>query len=381
MKQVRLSLSWLLALCLLFCACSQRQDGTTADGGDTLQLQYAQLLTIVDYPDHSLLTIRNPWHEGVLHSYVLEAADSMDAARREALTRTGATFVRVPLTRSAVFTTVHCALLTELGRRDAIAAVADLQYIKIPWIHDEVRAGRIADCGGGLSPVVEKIMDVKPDAILLSPFENSGGYGKVEDLSIPIIECAEYMEPTPLARAEWMKLYGRLYGCADVADSLFQVVDSCYGQLKRRAAELGQGRRVLMDKLTGSVWYVPGGKSTIGQMIQDAGGRYPWAADEHSGSLSLPFETVLERAADCDVWLYRYSAPGRQTLGELSAEHHGYKLLEPFRRGAVYGCNVERSLFYEEAPFRPDYLLQDFIGIIHADTLAFPLRYYEPIRP
>lgn len=123
-----------------------------------------------------------------------------------------------------------------------------------------------------------------------------------------------------------------------------------------------------------------GGRSTIGQMVKDAGGRYPWADDDHSGSLSLPFETVLERAGDCEVWMYRYSSDHEQNYRELLSDHHGYAQLKPFKTRNVYGCNVEQSLFYEESPFRPDWLLSDFIQIVHPQmTNSAPLRYYKKL--
>jgi iron complex transport system substrate-binding protein len=222
-------------------------------------------------------------------------------------------------------------MLMSLDKEDCISGVADLKYIKIPWIQEQVKAGRIMDVGEGMSPIVEKIIDQRPDALFLSPFENSGGYGRLEEIGIPIIECAEYMESSPLARAEWLRFYGMLFGCEQKADSLFAVIDSSYNALKSLAGnhkakslKLKAKSSVLLDKVTGSVWYVPGGKSTIGQMIQDAGGDYPWASDEHSGSISLPFEAVLEKAGEADVWLFRYSSDHDITPDELLSDHHGY---------------------------------------------------------
>jgi iron complex transport system substrate-binding protein len=276
-----------------------------------------------------------------------------------------------------VFTTVHCSLLTTLGLGERIAAVADLKYIKIPYVQQRVREGHIADCGGGMNPTVERIIDVKPDIIMLSPFENSGGYGKLEDIDIPLVECAEYMEPSPLARAEWMKFYGLLFGEYDKADSLFQVVDQHYQTLKTQAAKAGKGCEALIDKMVGSVWYVPGGCSTLGQMVRDANGRYPWAADDHSGSLSLPFEAVLEKGGEADVWFYRYSSDHPTNYRELLSEHRGYDQLKACRQRQVYACNVEQTLFYEETPFRPDYLLSDFILLLHPDLQSdASLRYF-----
>ena len=136
----------------------------------------------------------------------------------------------------------------------------------------------------------------------------------------------------------------------------------------------------MLDNVTGSVWYVPGGKSTIGQMIQDAGGSYSWAGDTHSGSVSLPFESVLEKAGEADVWLFRYSSDHDITYDELRSEHHGYNQFKAFREKNVYGCNVELSPFYEETPFRPDWLLNDFIRILHPELDSLPpLRYYKKL--
>ena len=126
---------------------------------------------------------------------------------------------------------------------------------------------------------------------------------------------------------------------------------------------------------------MPGGHSTIGQMIQDAGGNYPWADDDHSGSVSLPFEAVLEKAGEADVWLFRYSSDHDITPDELLSEHHGYDQFKAFHSGEIYGCDVERSLFYEESPFRPDWLLGDYIHILHPDIPDLPpLRYYKKLN-
>lgn len=366
----------LISLAVLLTSCGGQTARQQGDG-DTVALKYATLLNIVRHDGYTTVEIRNPWKEGrVLHTYLLV---SRNAEMPSVLPH--GNIIRTPVSRAAVFTTVHCSLLTELGRGDNIVAVADLKYIKIPYIQDRVRRGRIADCGGGLSPVVEKIMDVTPDIIMLSPFENSGGYGKLEDIDIPLVECAEYMESSPLARAEWMKFYGMLFGEERQTDSLFAVVDSSYHALCQQARKAGKGRSVLVDKMVGSVWYVPGGQSTIGQMIKDAGGCYPWASDEHSGSLSLPFENVLEQGGESDVWMFRYSSDRDIDYRTLLSEHHGYDQLNAYHHREVYGCNVEQSLFYEQTPFRPDWLLSDFISILHPGIAgSYPLRYFQKVH-
>ena len=352
----------------------------SVEGGDTVALKYSSLLTIVEHDGYVVADIKNPWKpDKMLHRYYLVPRTSVIKPQTSDLT--DGTVIEVPIQRAAVFTTVHCALLTELGLGSHIVGVADSKYIKVPYIQQQIKAGRIVDCGNGLNPIVEKIMDVKPDVIMLSPFENSGGYGKTEEIGIPLIECAEYMETSPLARAEWMRFYGLLFGAGDKADALFHNVDSSYVALKQQAAQAGKGRSVIVDKVVGSVWYMPGGRSTIGQMLQDAGGQYPWATDDQSGSLSLPFETVLERGGDSDVWMLRYSSDHDWDYKELLSGHRGYSQLKAFRQHEVYGCNVEQSHFYEDTPFHPDRLLCDFLQILHPDIIGLPpLRYYKKLK-
>jgi len=366
----------LVSLLLLSCG------GRTAHfmgSGDSLKFKYATLPSVVEYDGYTVVTLNNPWKAGKeLHTYVLVPRDVEVPFHLPK-----GTVIRTPLERVVVFTTVHSSLMMALGCIDKIAGVADLKYIKIPWVQQQAKAGKIVDCGDGMNPLIEKIIDLHPDAILLSPFENSGGYGKLEEIDIPLFECAEYMEISPLARAEWMRIYGLLFGCQEKADQLFAEVDRNYNNLKKQAQDAGVGRTVLFDKIIGnSVWYVPGGRSTMGQMIQDAGGQYLWADDNHSGSLPLPFESVLVKALDADVWMLRYDSDKPMKLQQLLAEQEGYSQFEAYQTGEVYGCNVRTSLFYEEAPFRPDRLLSDFIQIMHPGIKpATPLKYYQKLNP
>lgn len=357
-------------------SCTGKRQPVQQGDGTAIPFRYARLIHAEQHDGYRLVTVDNPWKPGTpLHSYILVSDGQTPPSTSEA------TIIRTPLRRSVIFTSVHAALVGELQAQQSVAGVADLKYMKVPYVRQGVASGRMADCGDGLSPLVEKIIDVQADAILLSPFENSGGYGRLEDIDIPIVECAEYMEQSPLARAEWMRFYGMLYGREALADSLFSVVEQHYSALQHLADSAAGHPTVVCDKMAGTVWYVPGGRSTIGQMLADAGADYPWAADAHSGSLQLPFETVLERAGHCQLWLLRYDSQQPLTLEALLAERDGYRMMKAVDAGQVYGCNVTTSMFYEETPFRPDLLLQDFIKILHPDIPNLPpLRYYHKIQ-
>lgn len=372
MKKIVLFIS--IILIAVFASCGHKT--AEGEGGDTLKLKYARLLTIVKYDGYTTVDVDDPWHKGViLHKYLLVPKNENTPKK---LPEEG-TVIRTPIKRSIVFTTVHCALIQSLGARNSIAGVCDLKYIKIPWIQQQCKRNVMADCGESMGPNIEKIIDIKSDAILLSPFQNSGGYGKLEELNVPIVECADYMEYTALGRAEWMKFYGMLFGKERQADSLFAVVDSCYEAEKITAAKSKKHPTVLMDKITGSVWYVPGGKSTMGQMINDAGGIYIFSGDKTNGSVPLPFETVLDKADNADLWLMRDE--GTETYDKLLSENSAYSQFSAYKKKHVYSCDVSNSLFYEESPFRPDYLLKDFIKIFHPEILHnTELKYFYPIK-
>jgi len=350
--------------------------GSTAikGAGDIVTFKYARHITMVRHDGYTLVSLVDPWKKKrVLHTYILVPKN---APLPERLPE--GTVVRTPLERSVVFTTAHCQLLEYLDRAKNIKGVADLEYILIPDIRQRVRRQQIIDCGSSMSPSIEKIIDLKADGMILSPFENSGGYGKLESVGVPIIEAADYMETSPLGRAEWMRFYGLLYGCEAQSDSLFHIVDSTYTALKQQAQRLPLGRSILTERKTGSVWYCPGGKSTIGQMIQDAHGRYAFSYDKRSGSLALSFEQVLDKAADCDVWAFKYNAAKPMTKAELLAEFEGYSELKAFKTGTIFQCNASQKPYFEEVPFRPDYLLRELIILLHPHASGFgKLRYYS----
>lgn len=125
-----------------------------------------------------------------------------------------------------------------------------------------------------MTPTLEKIIEAKADAILISPFQNSGGYGRLGEWGKPIIEVADYMETSALGRAEWMKFYGMLFGAEHEADSIFNAMEQRYNQLKAIARKSAVRLSIIIDKVSGPVWYVPGGNSTLGRIIADANADY-----------------------------------------------------------------------------------------------------------
>ena len=403
---------------LLMAAC---QGGKTAaadaDAGDTLEMKYAKLLTIVKHGDveetsdategidyqYAEAIIANPWKAGtMLHRYILipkgkegDKTVAMLARRRSTGARCTTDTVRTPVERSAVFIAPHCQLMYELGCQQAIRGVCDLDYINIPDVKKRVALSGstsaqnpIVNCGSSMAPDIERIIALKPEAILLSPFENSGGYGKLDKLHIPIIEAADYMESSPLGRAEWMKFYGMLFGneegksngisgtCELRADSLFSKIEKEYLKLKAEAGKLPKGLSILTERKTGNVWYVPGGQSTIGILLKDANARYIFSDDQHSGSLAMSPEQILAKGKQVDVWAFKYFGGAPLSQAQLLQEYDGYKALAAFNRGNIYQVDTSTVPYFELTSFHPELLLREFVILAHGERFG-KLRFYK----
>lgn len=341
--------------------------------GDSVRFKYAEHINIVKYPYYSIVELKNPWKEGdILHRYIL--VDRADSSKVTKIPK--GTVVYIPVKSSVVYNAPHCQLLSWLNAGNVIKGVCDKKYMKLEFVQDGLQKGKIVDCGSSMIPMVERIIELNPDIIMLSPFENAG-YGQIEKTGIPIIECAEYMETSALGRAEWMKFYGLLLGCREKADSLFDVVDSCYSQLKNKAKKSKIQRMILTERKTGDVWYCPGGRSSMGKMFNDANIKYAFSSDMHSGSLSLSPEFVIDNAGESDIWLIMSDSGRPITREDLLMEYSGYAELKSFRNKEIYVCYTSKKKYFEEISFRPDFLLKDLIYIFHPDvSLMHNLRYY-----
>lgn len=387
---------------LLVVAC---QGGKTAsgEGGDTLQMKYAELLTIVKHNDgaYTEAIIENPWKKGTtLHKYILvpkgkegdeTVARLKDDIRENATLQMGShcDIVRTPLESNVVFTAPHCQLMYELGCKNAITGVCDKDYINIPDIKERVKLSDgkastsdtdkvIIDCGSSMQPDIERIIALKPEGLFISPFENSGGYGKLDKLYIPIIETADYMETSPLGRAEWMKFYGLLFKSEERSDSLFSSIEKEYLALKAEAAKLPQGLSILTERKMGSVWYVPGGKSTMGILLKDANAKYIFADDTHSGSLAYGPERILSKGTQVDVWAFKYFGGKALSKSDLLAEYEGYKALKTFNQNSIYQVDTSTQPYFELTSFHPEILLREFIILAHPKATQFgKLRFYQ----
>lgn len=377
-RQTQVCLFFLVILLSALTSCQGGRGTASSEQGDSIALKYAHYLTMTKHEDYTEVAVLNPWKQNkALHRYLLIPKGGEGDKTAERVGKEGrADIVRTPVEAGIVFTSPHCQLLYELGCPEAIKGVCDIDYINIPDLHQRKD---VVDCGSSMQPMIEKIMDCKPEVIVLSPFEHTG-LGQVGQLGIPVIEAADYMETSPLGRMEWVKFYGAVFGRERQADSLFHVVDSTYQALKEQARKLPKGKSVLTERKTGSVWYTPGGKSTMGILFADANAGYAFAGDTHSGSLSLSAEQILDKADEMEVWAFKYIGREALTRKDLLQEYPGYASLAAFKTGEIYECNTGLVPYFEQTSFHPEYLLREFIQLTHPGVNLGGLRYYKKME-
>lgn len=367
----------ILSFALFLLPSCGRNNASVNSRGTPVEFSYAENIAMESHDGFTTVRIRNPWDTTkLLHTYIL--LEEGGSAPADAA---GADVIKVPLKSSVVYSCVHIGLADDLGALDAITGVCDKQYIYQENIRKRIADGSIADCGNSMEPNVEKMLMLRPGAVLLSPYESTNSYGKLDKAGIPVVECADYMEKSPLARAEWMKFFGRLYGKARVADSLFNATEREYNRLKALVADTKHRPTVMTDRIYGQIWDVAGGRSTTGTFIEDAGGRNIFGDNNKAGSLQLSPEKVLMQARDADVWLIRAN-DGELTLESLGAEREIYSHFKAFRQGNVYASYASRCHIFEDQAFHPQWILADLIRVLHPENSAVrPGRaYYEQLK-
>lgn len=360
-------------------AVSCSQSGKPVPGSESLSsdtIRYADGFTVQHFNDYTVVEVCDPWDKSrILQRYLL-----VDRELPVPRNLPKGTLVRTPIRNMVVYTSVHAAIIDQLQAADRIIGVCEPRYMDTPSVQEGVRTGKIADLGEATSPNIEKMIDIGAEVIIASPFQNSG-YGPAEKLGIPIIEAADYMESLPLGRTEWVRFYGLLLDKEAMADSIFQVTEQNYLEMKKRVATVSHRPTVISEKKFGSSWYMPAGDSYIAHLYKDAGADYLFEDLAGSGSVPLAFEAVLDKALHADIWLIKYNQVAEMTYPELRTEYTPYENFDAFKKHRIYTCNTGKVPYYEEFPMHPDYLLKDLIWVFHPELLPdYTPRYYQQMQ-
>lgn len=362
-----------ISACLLFIACNT-SNSQQANITQNSLLTQAKGLVITPNNGYTMVEIKNPWKESsVLQSYIIVPRDTdlPDNIPNGCI-------IRTPLKKVLVYSSVHANAIKELGYISSVKGVCDAQYFTLPEINEGVKNGSIENVGSSMSPIIEKIIALSPDAIILSPYQNSN-YEELTRLGIPIIQCADYMEATPLGRAEWIKLFGLLYNQEEKADSIYNSVTQSYNDLAKLAANEQIKPKILSENIINGTWYVPGGESYMAKLFTDAGGRYAWSEVNTTGSIPLDMPRVLEKAHDADVWLIK-SFDSTFSYSKLKAQNVLNAEFKAFKEQNIFFCDTERTTLFQDFPFHPELLLKEYIAIFHPQLIpGYKTRYFKPL--
>ncbi len=360
-------------MCLLMLVSCSHSNKDSQQNDKTI-ITKATGIKITKHKGYTEVTIDDPWKaDAILQTYILVPRDSAlpDRLPKGAL-------IRTPVRKALVYSSVHAGVIKELGHLNSVKGITDAQYFNMPEIKVGVKNGEIVDAGSSMSPTMEKVIALAPEVIILSPFQNAG-YGTLASLGIPIIECADYMETTPLGRAEWIKLFGLLYNENARAASIYNDVVAQYNSLKELTANLKQRPKVISENVINGTWYVPGGDSYMAHFFADAGANYPWSDVKSAGSLSLDMPQVLNKAHDADIWLLK-KLDSNLSYTSFKAQNELNAKFKAFKEKHIYSCDTEKTSLFQDFPFHPERLLKEYIILFHPGLIKDgKTKYFKPI--
>lgn len=279
-----------------------------------------------------------------------------------------------PLESIVCMSSSHVACLAAVQADSIISAVSGIRYISNPLLRDRYDAGNLYDIGYEPSLDYERIMSLNPD--LLVAYTVSGAepqyLAKLRTLGIPVLVLHDHIENHPLARAEYVRLFGRLSGRLEAADSVFAAVCDRYTALAEEVRNAPDGRivKVLLNIPYGDVWYIPGAENYMSQLIRDAGGEVLGAAEGESRSRAVGMEEAYRLSQDADIWLN----PGHcRTREELAHVHQLFPSFGPLDKGLPVYNNILRTTpeggndFWESGAVRPDLVLEDMVVMLRGE--------------
>lgn len=292
-----------------------------------------------------------------------------------------------PLGNIVCMSSSQVAGLAAIGADSVISAVSGVRYISDPAVR-----GRVYDIGYESSLDYERILKLAPDVVLAYTVSGveSQYISRLRSLGVRVLVLHDHLENHPLARAEYIRLYGALTGREHVADSLFDMISHRYDSLASQSSIRQPKVKVLLNVPYGDAWYVPGEKSYMARIISDAGGEVLGSAPGTSVSGTVTLEQAYRLSQEADMWLN----PGPfKTRKELEESHYAFNLFGPLKCGRPIYNNTLRTTpeggndFWESGSVRPDLILEDLQTIFSShghtgkrDDMEYSLKYYLQVK-
>lgn len=289
-------------------------------------------------------------------------------------------FIRIPVSSIVCTSTTHIPLLDYLGETDKLVGFPTTDYVSSTQARKQIEAGKVQELGVDKGLNLERIAMLKPDMVMgYTMSSDYGQFKKIEDLKVPVVLNAEYLEKHPLGRAEWIKFMALFFNKEKEADSIFHIIEKDYLDTKALADNAGEKPSVLSGIVYGDTWFLPGGENYAAKLLKDAGCNYLWNSDSSNGFLELSFESVYEKAHDADIWI---GVGSFSSMEEIRNADHRYARFKPFQQRQVYTSNARLgtkggSEFLELGYLRPDIILKDLVKIAHPELLKGHQLYFH----
>jgi len=344
---------------------------------DSLSIKYSQGFSVHYFRDYKLVIVNSPWVKGAVYARYYLVTNPATVTPDDGIK------VQVPLKTIASSSVTHFEFLSMLGELESIKGICLASVIYNSTLRKRIGEGKVTDLGDAFHVNLEKVLQIKPQALMMSGYnQNDPDAVRITQAGVPVIYNNEWMETSLLGRAEWIKFVAVFYDKEKLADSLFLTIENRYNDIKKIATKVKNKPNIMAGSNFRGTWYMPAGRSFMGQLFADAGTCYYYANDTTTGSLPLNVETVLKNFSQTDVWLNcNYSS-----INDLLKADSKHALFNPVKKKQVYNFS-KRILasgandFWESAIAHPDLILADVIAILHPEILPnYELFYTEKLK-
>ena len=347
---------------------------------EQVSVEYATAFDIEYGDGYKLVTLKTPW-QGSSSSlkYVLRhkensLADSIKNLGKEII---------IPIERLVCNSTSQIVFLEKLDLVDRLKGFPQTQYIYSPQIIEKVKSGSITDVGIEAKMNIEGILAIEPDVVMAFNTGNEDRQlNKLEELGVPVVINADYLETSALGRAEWIKFMSVFFDKEKEANFYFENTVFKYDSLASLVDDVNEVT-VFSGSLYGGSWFMPAAKNYGALLIANAGGEYLWQNDNDTGWLNLDFEVVYEKAHSTDVWI---GVGGFESLSQLKEADPRYADFKAFKNKRIYSYvnrvnEAGANDYFESGVFQADVVLADHIKMIHPELLPdYKLYYYKRLE-
>ena len=293
--------------------------------------------------------------------------------------------IKVPVEKIVVTSTTHIPMVELLNEESSIIGFPYAKYVSSEKTRKLIDAGNITEIGKESSLNTEILLDLQPELVVgYSVSSADKSLTTVQKAGIPVIYNGDWLEETPLGRAEWIKFFGVLFDKENQADSIFNTIENNYLEAKKIALKSNKKQTILSGAIMSKdIWNLPAGDSFVAQFLKDANLNYLWKNSKGKGSLSLSFESVFDTGRNADFWI----APGYFSSKEqLLQSNQIYAEFEAFKNDRIFTPSTKKGktggvIYYELAPTRPDLVLKDIIKITNPNLLPnYELTFFEKMK-